>query len=154
MRFLLAFVLSSALTFGCGDNGGDTGGGGAGGDAGGEGGAGGVGGTGGVGGAGVGVPLKFTLSVEPALPCEQGVPSDYLVSFVVESAPSPVMISGQLVGCAGLISEETNTIRCPNDDDRITYQYMVQPVDEGGIGLIVQSSGQVGICVTTSLPYP
>lgn len=59
--------------------------------------------------------------IAPATPCQQDVPSDYLVDVFVDGASEPVVVTGDFEGCTGGINSPRNTITCPNDGASIPY---------------------------------
>lgn len=115
MRFCLAFVMSTALMFGCGDSNADTGG------TGGTGGIGGIGAAGGVGGAGRidFDALRLSVVMDPSS-CTVGIEAEYIVHVFVEGASGPVEISGTATNCEGAIEGVTSRVKCPYDEEGVT----------------------------------
>jgi hypothetical protein len=82
------------------------------------------------------------LVISPIPPCEEDVPSDYIVEFLVDSRPGmPENASVELSGCTGAIDSAQNTITCSNELG--TYAYSIR-VGEGEQRVEVQ--GQLESC--------
>lgn len=82
------------------------------------------------------------LVISPIPPCEEDVPSDYLVEFLVDSRLGmPENASVELSGCTGAIDSAQNTITCSNELG--TYAYSI---DIGEGEQRVQIQGQLESC--------
>jgi hypothetical protein len=117
MRLLLAFALSAALIFGCGDESGVNSG------QGGSGGSGGIAGEGGTGGtrAADGGPSSYVF-VSPIPPCLEGVASNYRVEAVLGGAG---ILIPSFPECVGLPVGEDATITCPIDEASLDYRIII-----------------------------
>ena len=82
------------------------------------------------------------LVISPIPPCEEDMPSEYLVDFLVDSRPGmPENVSVELSGCTGAIDSAQNTITCSNEGG--TYAYSI---DAGEGEQRVQIHGQLESC--------
>lgn len=63
--------------------------------------------------------------VAPTPPCEQGVPSNYVIDVFVDGATDPVVVTGDFGECTGGIDSRRNTITCPNDGASMPYSITV-----------------------------
>jgi len=115
MRSIVALVLGGALALvGCGS---DATSGGAG-----SGGSGGSAGTGGAGGMmGGEAPVITSVTSTPALPCANGISSDYTITIAATDAETPAedlaYSGGVPQGCSGNIDDRASTISCVNGGD-------------------------------------
>jgi hypothetical protein len=143
MRFGLAFVLSSALLFGCGDDG-NAGTAGSGGSAG-QGGTGAAGGEGGTGGLGFIGGSGTYVVVSPIPPCKEGVASNYSVDVSLAGAG---IISPNFPECTGLPVGNDATITCPVDEPALDYSVLVARGGgtPGGETIDVDVSGTFEAC--------
>lgn len=81
------------------------------------------------------------LYIRPIPPCEENVPSDYLVTFLINGRPGiPESASVELSGCTGAIDSAHNTFTCSNE---ISYDYSI---DVGEGEQRVQISGSLESC--------
>jgi len=86
-------------------------------------------------------PPFVDLYIRPIPPCEEGVPSDYIVTFLIDGRPGvPENVSVELSGCTGAIDSEHNTFTCPNQP---SYNYAI---DAGEGEQRVQISGALESC--------
>lgn len=111
MRNSLALFVSVAFVFGCGDDGSGAV-------------VAGAGGAGGEGGAGGGTePFRLTITIEPELPCEEGVPSFYEVSAQGTSKSRPGLVVGDFpaAGGAAILGEAPQRLLFQNDDASYDY---------------------------------
>jgi len=67
--------------------------------------------------------MLVDFHVRPELPCEEGIPSDYLVDVLVDGVPGPPPASAtaRFGECTGTIDSRRNTITCPNDMQFLEY---------------------------------
>ena len=143
MRYLIAFVLTCALTgFGCSDDD-DNGTGGTGGTAG-------TGGTGGTAGAGGGAAPEITdISWAPVGVCNSGQSGDYEVLVTAmdpDGSTDDLTYDGSVQGCTGAIDAAASTINCPNAQP-YTGSVFVEDLD-GNPSAAVEFS--VRICADSS----
>lgn len=86
-------------------------------------------------------PPFVDLYIRPDPPCEENVPSDYIVTFLIDGQPGiPENASVELSGCTGALDSAHNTVTCPNE---ASYDYTI---DAGEGERRVQLRGSLESC--------